>query len=207
MVLDAGFDSGETILRLQQRKVSYTIPLRRKGKASSRRNAVFAKPTGTLDTVRWVTEKTRQAVSTRVLVWQRKGEARAKVYAFEGWGSKTAVAEFRRARRARRRYRERFGIETSYRQKNQGRGWTTSRNATYRLLLEGVALVLRQVWVHLTRQIAVARGLRPGGWVSELPLARMLEWLVEALKARYPTTDAIPIATSKNKTIGNATIC
>ena len=32
VVLDSGFDSGETILLLQERKVSYTVPLRRKGR-------------------------------------------------------------------------------------------------------------------------------------------------------------------------------
>jgi hypothetical protein len=45
----------------------------------------------------------------------------------------------------------------------------------YRLLLEGVALVLRQVWVYLTQQIAKDRGLCPSAWVSEWPLTQMLD--------------------------------
>ena len=194
VVLDAGFDSGETILLLQEQKVSYTIPLRRKGKGTNRRNECYSKPSGTLATVDWVTEKSRKSVQTRVLVWQRKGESQTKVYAFSGWGEATAVSEIRRAWLGRRRYRQRFGIETSYRQKNQGRGWTTSVSAEYRLLLEGLALVLRQVWVYLTQQIARDRGLRPSAWVSELPLVEMLNWLVEDIQNHYPQTRCITLA-------------
>jgi hypothetical protein len=82
VVLDAGFDSGETILLLQERKLSYTVPLRRKGNGANRRNACYSQPSGTLATMEWVTEKSRKSVSTRVLVWQRQGESQTKVYAF-----------------------------------------------------------------------------------------------------------------------------
>lgn len=191
VVLDAGFDSGETILLLQERKVNYTVPLRRKGKGTNRRNECYSKPSGTLATMDWVTEKSRKSVQTRVLVWQRAGESQAKVYAFGGWGEASAVSEVRRARLGRRRYRERFGIETSYRQKNQARGWTTSTSVEYRLLLEGIALVLRQVWVWLTQRIAKARGLLPSAWVSELPLVEMLQWLADQIRSRYPQTRQI----------------
>jgi hypothetical protein len=194
VVLDAGFDSGETILLLQKQKVSYTVPLRRKGQGTNRRNACYSQPSGTIGTMDWVTEKSRKSVQTRVLVWQRDGESQAKVYAFGGWGQSTAVSEARRAWLGRRRYRERFGIETSYRQKNQSRGWTTSVSAEYRLLLEGLALVLRQVWVYLTQQIARDRGLRPSAWVSELPLVEMLDWLVEDIQNHYPLTRCITLA-------------
>ena len=194
VVLDAGFDSGETILLLQEQKLSYTIPLRRKGKGTNRRNDCYCQPSGTLATMEWVTEKSRKAVSTRVLVWQRKSETQARVYAFGGWGQATAVSEVRRAWLARRRYRQRFGIETSYRQKNQSRGWTTSVSAEYRFLLEGLALVLRQVWVYLTQQIARDRGLRPTVWVSELSLVEMLDWLVEGCQNHYPQIRRIMLA-------------
>lgn len=193
VVLDAGFDSGETILLLQEMKVSYTVPLRRKGKASNRRNRCFSKPSGTVETMEWVTEKSRKVVSTRVLVWQRKGQPQTRVYAFSGWDRGRAVSEVKRAWQGRRHYRERFGIETSYRQKNQARGWTTSASAAYRLLLEGLALVLRQVWVGLTQRIAQARGLSPNTWVSELPLVEMLQWLADRIRSRYPCTRQITL--------------
>ena len=201
VVLDSGFDSGETILLLQKRKVSYAVPLRRKGGKSNRRNDCFGRPSGTVATVDWVTEQTRRSVSTSVLVWQRRGESRSRVYAFGGWGGARAVSRVRRAWLGRRRYRERFGVETSYRQKNQARGWTTGTSPEYRLLLEGVALVLRQVWVCLTLRIARSRGLTPKAWVGELPLAEMLEWLADRVRSRYPQPRRIvlpgkPLATS-----------
>jgi hypothetical protein len=185
VVLDSGFDSGETVLLLQGRGLSYTVPLRRKGRGTNRRNACFAWPHGAVGELTWVTEKTRNVVATRVLVWRRAGQPQAKVYAFAGWGDARAVAEARRAWLGRRRYRERFGIETSYRQKNQARAWTTSRDVAYRLLLEGLAHLLRQVWVRLTEQVARARGLTPTAWAG-CTLADLLDTLADQLKADHP---------------------
>ena len=90
-------------------------------------------------------------------------------------------------------YRRRFGIETSYRQLHEAQGKTTKKDVCYRLLLVGLALLLRQVWVWLSGQVARARGLRPTAWVAEFPLATMLDWLAELLKARYPEEQAIPL--------------
>ena len=185
VVLDSGFDSGETLLDLQRRGVSTTVPLRRKGKGVNRRNACFAWPTGTVGDVSWVTEKTRQAVTTRAPMWKRAGQAETKVYAFAGWGDARAVKETRRAWLGRRCYRERFGIETSYRQKNQARAWTTSRNVVYRLLLEGLAHRLRQLWVRLSEQLARAHGLLPTQWL-EFRLIELLEYLADQLKSDHP---------------------
>ncbi len=51
----------------------------------------------------------------------------------------------------RETYRKRFGIETSYRQLNQSRARTSSRDPLYRFLLVGLALFLRNVWQWLVR--------------------------------------------------------
>ena len=202
VVLDSGFDSGETILDLQDRKLSYTVPLRRKGRGTNRRNACFSWAHGTVGSVDWVTEKTRQEVSTRVLVWQRAGQPQAKVYAFSGWDSGQAVKEARRAWTARRHYRERFGIETSYRQKNQSRAWTTSDCVKYRLLLEGLAHLLRQVWVRLTEQMARALKLKPKAWVG-YPVLDLLEQLADHVKPLYRVADPISQA-PKDLELGQA---
>jgi hypothetical protein len=53
------------------------------------------------------------------------------------WRSPTEVRET---------YRRRSGIETSYRQLNQSRSRTTSRDPLYRFLLVGLALFLRNLW-------------------------------------------------------------
>lgn len=196
VVLDSGFDSGETLLLLQQQKLSYTVPLRRKGNGSNPRNDWFGKASGTLGTMSWQTKDKNKPVSTEVLVWQRNNQPATRVYAFGGWNKQQALSQAKRAWLGRRRYRERFGIETSYRQKNEGKGWTTSHSAPYRLLLVGLALLLRQVWVCLSLRIAKARGLSPKAWVGELSLADVLEWLTHRLQTLYATTRQIILPTT-----------
>jgi hypothetical protein len=161
VVLDSGFDSGETLLLLQGRDLSYTVPLRKKGTGTNRRNACFALPLGTITEVDWVTEQSRKPVRTQAVVLRRSQDQVVQVYAFGGWGPAEEALVRQRARLARQAYRRRFGIETSYRQQNQGKGLTTKKDVVYRLLLVGLALLLRQVWVFLTRQVAQTLGLRP----------------------------------------------
>lgn len=43
--------------------------------------------------------------------------------------------------------------------------------------MEGLAQVLRQVWVRLSDEIARVRGFKLTQWVSDFPLAMLLEWL------------------------------
>jgi Transposase DDE domain len=202
VVLDSGFDSGETLLLLQDKDLSYTVPLRKKGNGKNRRNAAWDLEVGTVTEVDWKTEQTRRAVETQAVVVQRPGEKDKKVYAFRGWDAEQARSEARRARLAKRWYRKRFGIETSYRQKNEGEGKTTKKDVKYRLLLLGLALLLRQVWVWLTSQVAHAWKLRPTEWLAVLPMDRMCHWLADLLKEEYPEEKVIflgypllPIAT------------
>ena len=76
-------------------------------------------------------------------------------------------------------YRQRFGIETSYRQMNQGRIPTCSRNPAVRLLLVGVALLLRNVWVYLHEEVlSEPRRGRRRYHLERLPLLDLLLWLL-----------------------------
>ena len=111
------------------------------------------------------------------------------MYAFAGWEGKRAVEEARRAWAARRRCRERFGIGTGYRRRDQARAWTTGRGVRYRLLLEGLAHLSRQVWVRPTEELARERRLRPTAWVGYTP-AELLERLADHLKPAYRPTEA-----------------
>jgi len=52
-------------------------------------------------------------------------------------------------REIRETYRTRFGIETSYRQLNEARIKTCTRDPQLRLLFVGIALVVRNVWVQM----------------------------------------------------------
>jgi hypothetical protein len=102
--------------------------------------------------------------------WGRHGR-QTLVYAF--WGLQPSSTKW-----LRETYRERFAIETSYRQMHQGRARTCTRNPEVRLLLVGVALVLRNVWVWL--HYAVLSTPRRGNCrynLERLTLRTMLQWL------------------------------
>jgi len=184
VTLDSAFDSGETLLLLQERHLAYSVPLQRKGKGSNARNRCFEGRHRLVRWVEWTTERTRQRVRTRTLLW--KGAPKVMVFAFQGWSGDRARDVHRQAEGLRRLYRRRFGIETSYRQKNQGQAWTTSKDPVYRLLLEGLGYLLRQVWVVLTEELARQLKARPGAWIGVLPLQRMLDWLVRELTTLHP---------------------
>src|SRR5947208_4301200 len=134
VTLDSAFDSGDTLLLLQERQLAYSIPLRRKGTGRNARNRCFEGRHGLVRWTEWTTEVTRRRVRTRTLLW--KGKAKTMVFAFQGWSGDHARGIHQTANHLRRLYRRRFGIETSYRQKNQGRAPTTSKDPIYRLLLE-----------------------------------------------------------------------
>jgi hypothetical protein len=87
---------------------------------------------------------------------------------------------------ARRLYRTRFGVESSYRCAGQVRGWTTSRNAAYRFVLIALSFVLLNVWLllrwHFTQ--VPRRGRR---WLAthRFALNRFVTFVRRALERLY----------------------
>jgi hypothetical protein len=197
---DCWFDSGDTLLLLQDRRLAYAIPLRRFGKKANARNRLFDQPTDTVHTADWKTDAGGHAVSTTVYVWRRrrrgKHPGKAMVIGFGGGWAGPGAGTRDAGRAARDAYRARFGIETTYRQKNQARAVTTSRNAAYRLLLEGLAHLIRQVWVLLTEQLGRVTGGADPGWVADLPLAVLVRWLDDALRDGLTEPRGIPLPDS-----------
>lgn len=88
--------------------------------------------------------------------------------------------------RARRLYRRRFGVESSYRCAGQVRGWTTSRNAAYRFVLIGLSFLLLNVWLVLRWQFTQVprRGRR---WLEtqRFALSRFVTFVRRALERLY----------------------
>lgn len=89
-------------------------------------------------------------------------------------------------RQARRQYRRRFGIESSYRCAGQVRGWTTSPNPAYRFLLIAVSFVLLNVWVYLRWLFTQVprRGHRRLD-TQRFPLTRLAKLIIRALEQGY----------------------
>jgi Transposase DDE domain len=116
--------------------------------------------------------------------WGRHGR-QALVYAF--WGLQPSSTRW-----VRETYRKRFAIETSYRQLHQGRARTSTRNPEVRLLLVGVALVLRNVWVWLHYAVLSTprRGNRKYN-LERLTLKAMLLWLQHQAEEELGRRDEI----------------
>ena len=82
----------------------------------------------------------RLVITYKSLRHRRTKKRAAKKMFFATWKVRLSPTKVREA------YRRRFGIETSYRQLNQSRSRTSSRDPLYRFLLVGLSLFLRNVW-------------------------------------------------------------
>jgi hypothetical protein len=116
--------------------------------------------------------------------WRRHGKQRL-VYAF--WGLKPPSFDW-----VKETYRQRFAIETTYRQLHQARIRTTTRDPVRRLLDVGIALILRNVWVWLHRTV-LARPRRGGRKIrlDLLRFRRMLLWLAHVVEEELGVRDTI----------------
>jgi len=82
-------------------------------------------------------------------------------------------------------YRQRFGIESSYRQINQVRAQTSTRNPVIRLLLVGLAFVLFNLYISLRQNLSSAlkcpSQVPKRFWLSLRSLALLLSRAIEYL--------------------------
>jgi len=94
-----------------------------------------------------------------------------------------AIRKVRRTpKEIRELYRKRFGIETSYRQMNEARIRTTTRDPAQRLLFVGIALVLRNVWVWLHFKLAKGKwNPEPELFLELLRFSELLLWITQVV--------------------------
>jgi hypothetical protein len=193
LLLDRGFFSGHVILALQARGLPFVLGVPRKG---GRLNRLGGQPSGRVTRYAWKTERGARPVAVDLVRVCRRvgGKWRREVYAFAGVSPARGARRYQRARFYRRLAQKRFGIETSYRQLNQGKALTTTKDPRRRLLWLGLGLLLRQVWVWCQRQLA-PRGTRWRDWQpqEELRLVWLLRWLAEAIEHHYPAPQKIPL--------------
>jgi len=108
--------------------------------------------------------------------WGRRGR-QTLVYGY--WGRAPSSSQW-----VYETYRLRFGIETTYRQLQQARIPTCTRDPVLRLLFVGLALILRNVWVWLHWE--VLSHPRRGGRrldLDQMPFRKLLVWLQHLAEA------------------------
>ena len=89
-------------------------------------------------------------------------------------------------------YRLRFGIESSYRMKNQCRIKTTTKNPIVRFLFVSLAFLIVNLWIYLLWRY-ISRSRRGGRqlYPKLFGLAQMLGFLRQAVDRRYGVVEAI----------------
>ncbi len=183
LLLDRGFYNVEVVRYLQAARYPFLMPVARRGrrprdpgKSESVWRFFTWKRSGWTEH-RWHDPEGRLATVRICVVYGRFGRKgqrrrlRTLVYAY--WGFRPPSCDW-----VRETYRTRFAIETTYRQMNQARIRTCTRDPLLRLLFVGLAMILRNVWVWLHLMcLAVARRGRVELRLERLRFRRLLVWL------------------------------
>jgi putative transposase len=192
VLLDRGFYSIDVIRYLQAARYPFLMPVIKRGRRPDHPDG----PSGTwaFSTWRrsgWSTyplqshdHKRRATVTICVCRFHRAEETasgrRRKKQGWQTWVYALWGLRPSRTSWVRETYRQRFGIESSYRQLHQGRIRTTTRSPLLRLLFVGLALVLRNVYVWLHWEVlAYPRRGRRVVDLTQRPLRALLHWLQE----------------------------
>lgn len=150
--LDKGFCSVDVFKTLARRRLAYIVPIPVRGKSGGIRRVFTGRASYWTDyTMNSPTagRYTLRVASVRRYSKKRYGRHGIKWFAYAVAGLPPSMS----VRQVFQIYRQRFGIETSYRQMNQVRARTTSRNPVLRLLLVGLAFILVNMYVALRERL------------------------------------------------------
>lgn len=190
LLLDKGFFSVETISYLKRVGHGFIIPAVPRGRkpkgrkpatglrALLRKNHGYYAHTMTSS----VSGKARSTqvticVASKTYRHKKSDQRRQKKLLYAVWKVRLTP------RAIRETYRLRFGIETSYRQMNEARIPTCTKDPRQRLLFVGIALVLRNVWVWLHYRLAKRKwAVEPRLFLQLLRFNEMLLWITQVVQ-------------------------
>jgi hypothetical protein len=201
LLLDRGFYGMGVVSYLKSARCPFLLPVVHRGR---RPRKPLHKLKGTRRFLAWKRsgfsehemdnhkEKTlvKICVVCRAARGARKTTGPRKTMVFAFWGFAPSPAA-----QVAREYRTRYGIESSYRQMNQGRIRTCTRDVKLRLLFVGIALLLRNVWVWLHHMVlGIARGSGLQLRLELLRLRTMLLMLQRCAEACLGCTEEIQLS-------------
>ena len=188
LLLDRFFFGVPVTALLQEWRVPFLMPVADRGRKPRKRRRVTSG-------LRWLRRQKagwyshtlrrgRQEVKVSVCVcyhsYRRRdsGQRRQQKLLFAAWRVRGTPREMHR------RYRSRFGIETSYRQARQARIATCTRDPRVRLVFMAVALLLRNLWVWVHAEVLGRGGdLTQAPQLGRLRLRQLLDWVARAVAA------------------------
>lgn len=190
VLLDRGFNTAGVVRYLQAGRTPFIMPQAVHGQApadgrlTGLRALRATHPTG-WTTYTWQPVGQRRVTVDLCVCRRRRRDRRGHACFLYACGRVHADPRWIKAL-----YRRRFGIETSYRQMNRARIRTTTRRPALRLVLVGVALLLRNLWAWL-HWTALARRRRGGRCVqlAALRFATMLLWLAHLAERTFGYRD------------------
>jgi putative transposase len=181
--LDKGFCAKPVFKVLERRHLSHVVPIPVRGRSGGVRTLFQGKSRTT--TYTFHSPKygayTIQAVVVKRYTKGRYGRHGSKWFAYAVSGLPTGITPAQ----VFEMYRQRFGIESSYRQMNQVRARTSTRNPVVRLLLVGLAFVLFNLYISLRQSLASALKTTVESprrfWLSLRRLAALLGRAIERI--------------------------
>jgi putative transposase len=194
LLLDRGFYKAEIIRYLQQARRPFLMPVvchdrdadHPKGPSGSKVFKLMRKSGWFTHTVGDPKKKGRVRATVSICVKRarltdRHGRRKWHTWVYAYWKVSPGTVDW-----VRRTYRQRFAIETSYRQMNQCRIRTTTKRFNMRFFYVAIGLLLRNLWVRLHHVVLSTprRGCRRYNW-ERLRVKRMLLWLEQVAVELY----------------------
>jgi putative transposase len=192
LLLDKGFYSVSVLSYLQRAKLGYIVPILLRGRKAKdkkapptgmrtllkKNNGYYRQTITGQDGKRKKTQLTiNVCVTSKDYLQKKTGKKRRKKLLF-------AISKVRHTwKEIRELYRKRFGIETTYRQMNEARIKTCTRDPRLRLLFVAIALVLRNVWVWIHFKFAKNKqSEEPQLFLELLRFQEMLLWITQTVQ-------------------------
>jgi putative transposase len=148
LYFDRGFYSVELIQYLHREKFDALLAMPIRGDKKGLKSKLLGRKSHWIYNHEAKTTKSGKVLSVRhdvaAIVTYKKGKRGKKGVC---WYAYAIIGQPISLERIKDAYRGRFGIETSYRIKNQSLGWTTSPEPEIRTLYFAIALIIQNQWV------------------------------------------------------------